>query len=270
MVTGAQARIETGEWPEPRRRLVITDVDTDGLLGLVTAAWESEETNWLLIGIVVFDPEHWGRGLGYEALGLWCDYLLTAMPELARLDLRTWSGNHGMMALARKLGFTEEARFRKARIVRGEYYDGMGYGILREEWDARYWDGFAASLYTWVTVPRFVVWSSTADHTQRTGGHKVRTLQMRRCPPDLHHGLQQVGDDDAIADFKIAIPRFFRQLRLDDRLRIVSVAEEQPRIGTAVNRVALHAFEGAFNRHATISAPSSSSSSARRSSRLRA
>lgn len=51
-----------------------------------------------------------------------------------------------MMALARKLGFTEEARFRKARIVNGEYFDGMGYGILRKEWDARYPDGFAASL----------------------------------------------------------------------------------------------------------------------------
>ncbi len=133
MVTGAQARIETGEWPEPRR-----------------GHRRPAGPRYLVVGErgdqLAADREHWGRGLGYEALGLWCDYLLTAMPELARLDLRTWSGNHGMMALARKLGFTEEARFRKARIVRGEYYDGMGYGILREEWDARYWDGFAASL----------------------------------------------------------------------------------------------------------------------------
>jgi RimJ/RimL family protein N-acetyltransferase len=68
------------------------------------------------------------------------------MPELARLDLRTWSGNHGMMALARKLGFIEEARFRKARIVDGAYHDGLGYGIRREEWATRYPDGFAASL----------------------------------------------------------------------------------------------------------------------------
>lgn len=36
------------------------------------------------------------------------------------LDLRTWSGNHGMMRLAEKLGFLQEACFRKARIVRGE------------------------------------------------------------------------------------------------------------------------------------------------------
>jgi putative hydrolase of HD superfamily len=84
--------------------------------------------------------------LGYEALGLWGDYLSAAMPELARLDLRTWSGNIGMMRLAGKLGCKEEARFRKARIVNGAYFDGMGYGVLREEWDAQYLDGFAASV----------------------------------------------------------------------------------------------------------------------------
>ena len=79
-------------------------------------------------------------------MGLWGDYLFGAMPDLARLDLRTWSGNAGMMRLAAKLGFQEEARFRKARIVQGVHYDGMGYGVLREEWQARYPDGFAASL----------------------------------------------------------------------------------------------------------------------------
>ena len=51
-----------------------------------------------------------------------------------------------MMRLAQKLGYREEARFRNARIVDGHYYDGMGYGILREEWAARYPQGFAATL----------------------------------------------------------------------------------------------------------------------------
>ncbi|MCP4426555.1 MAG: GNAT family N-acetyltransferase, partial [Chloroflexi bacterium] len=82
------------------------------------------------------------RGIGYEALGLWCEYLWTAVPAIVRLDIRTWSGNIGMMRLAEKLGFKEEARFRDARIVNGDYYDGMGYGILREEWQALYPHGF--------------------------------------------------------------------------------------------------------------------------------
>lgn len=32
------------------------------------------------------------------------------------------------------IGFKEEARFRKARIIKGEYFDSIGMGILREEW----------------------------------------------------------------------------------------------------------------------------------------
>ena len=28
----------------------------------------------------------------------------------------------------------KEAEYRKARIVNGEYYDSVSYGILKEEW----------------------------------------------------------------------------------------------------------------------------------------
>jgi len=125
---------------------VIADRRTDTLPGRVTFYWQSKETNWLSVGIGLYDPEAWGKGLGYEALGLWSEYLFEAIPDLVRLDLRTWSGNAGMMHLAEKVGFVEEARFRKARIVNGEYFDGMGYGVLREEWRERYPYGFAQAL----------------------------------------------------------------------------------------------------------------------------
>ena len=143
LVDSARKRVQAADWPTPRRRLAIVDKQTDALLGLVSRYWQSEETKWLSIGIVIYDPANWRGGIGYEALGLWCEYLWVAMPELVRLDMRTWSGNIGMMRLAEKLGFQEEARFRKARIVDGDYYDGMGYGILREEWVVRYPQGFA-------------------------------------------------------------------------------------------------------------------------------
>ena len=127
---------------QPRRRLVIAQKENDQFVGLVSRYWQSKETNWLSIGIGIYDDSLWGQGIGYEALGLWCDYLFQAMPILTRLDLRTWSGNYGMMQLAQKVGFQEEARFRMARIVKGEYFDGMGYGVLREEWEQLYPDGF--------------------------------------------------------------------------------------------------------------------------------
>jgi len=92
--------------------------------------------------LVIFDENYWSKGLGFEAMGLWSQYLFDEIPEIVRLDMRTWSGNIGMMRLAEKLGFTLEARFRDARIVKGKYYDSIGYGILRKEWNTLYPKGF--------------------------------------------------------------------------------------------------------------------------------
>lgn len=139
-------QVLTRNFPEPRGTLVVADKTTSALIGRVNSYWESKETNWLSIGIDLYDAALWGRGLGYEALGIWTDYVFSARPELARLGLATWSGNRGMMRLAEKLGFKEEARFRKARIINGEFFDSMGYGVLREEWTARFPDSFAAQL----------------------------------------------------------------------------------------------------------------------------
>ncbi len=140
------ARIVANDWPPVRTRLVIADRADYRLVGMVSRYWISEETNWAALGIVIYDPANWGQGIGYEALGLWTDYLFQQQPDWVRLDLRTWSGNHGMMRLAEKLGYQAEARFRNARIVDGDYYDGLGYGVLRTEWQDLYPAGFRANL----------------------------------------------------------------------------------------------------------------------------
>lgn len=137
-----QRAITAQDWPPLRQRLVIACAADDTLLGMVSRYWISEETHWTAIGISIYDPGNWSQGLGYEALGLWCQYLFDREPRFVRLDLRTWSGNRGMVRLAEKLGFTREAVFRMARIVDGQYYDGLGYGILRSEWDAQFPGGF--------------------------------------------------------------------------------------------------------------------------------
>jgi putative hydrolase of HD superfamily len=145
MVERFRQAITSQEWPDLRPRVAIADFTDDSLLGTVSRYWISQETNWPAIGISIYDPVNWRKGLGYEALGLWCQYLFDNEPNFVRLDLRTWSGNIGMIRLAEKLGFQQEAVFRMARIVDGEYYDGLGYGILRTEWDARYPEGFSAA-----------------------------------------------------------------------------------------------------------------------------
>ena len=115
------------------------------VIGVVNRYWISEETSWTALGITIYDPSFWGKGYGSEALGIWCQYLFDNEPKFVRLDLRTWSGNIGMMKVAKKLGFKKEAVFRMARIVDGKYYDGLGYGILRSEWEEHYAKGFSMS-----------------------------------------------------------------------------------------------------------------------------
>lgn len=142
LIERKRTEIEEGAAGSPPNSLVIADRRTDAFMGLVTWYWQSEDTNWPGVGIAIFDPERWGRGAGYEALGLWSDFLFRSLSQIVRLDLRTWSGNRGMMRLAEKLGYRQEARFRQARIVAGEFYDGLGYGVLRDEWEQRYPKGF--------------------------------------------------------------------------------------------------------------------------------
>jgi len=115
--------------------LVIADKETNTLIGEVSWYWKSKETHWLEIGIVIFNENYWGYGIGYKALELWITKLFKDKKEILRIGLSTWSGNERMIRLAEKLGFLREATYRNARIVNGEYFDSVSYGILRDEWN---------------------------------------------------------------------------------------------------------------------------------------
>ncbi|BDS11630.1 GNAT family N-acetyltransferase [Aureispira anguillae] len=106
----------------------------DAVIGEVSWYWKSQETFWLEIGIIIFDEQYWGQGIGFSALRLWIAEIFAEKENIVRLGLTTWSGNIGMMKLAEKLGMKKEAEYRKARIVAGKYYDSVSYGILKSEW----------------------------------------------------------------------------------------------------------------------------------------
>lgn len=115
-------------------RMIIVDSHSDALIGEVTWYWKSKETLWMEVGIVIFNDDYWGKAIGFTALQNWIDYIFESNPQLVRIGLTTWSGNERMMKLAEKLGMKMEARYRKARIVEGSYYDSISYGVLKTEW----------------------------------------------------------------------------------------------------------------------------------------
>lgn len=133
-IKAMSAEFEKGNEDPLPNKMMITNEDKE-LLGEVNWYWKSEETNWLEIGVVIFDERNWGKGIGYQALKLWIEVMFKSKKEIVRIGLTTWSGNQGMIRLSEKLGMIKEAHYRKARIVKGKYYDSISYGILREEWE---------------------------------------------------------------------------------------------------------------------------------------
>lgn len=121
-----------------RKKMIVNSV-TDELIGEVSWYWKSEETNWLEIGIVIFNEKYWGCGIGFDAMIKWINYVFNQKKDIVRIGLTTWSGNERMMKLSEKLGFKCEAKYRNARIVDGKYYDSVSYGLLREEWEEFNW-----------------------------------------------------------------------------------------------------------------------------------
>lgn len=95
---------------------------------------DGELKRWLEIGICIYQPEYWHKGIATVALSLWVDYLFEHVTDLPHIGFTTWSGNQGMMRVGEKVGMTLEARIRKVRYWDNQYWDAIKYGILREEW----------------------------------------------------------------------------------------------------------------------------------------
>lgn len=133
-IADMEVQLLKGEKNVLKNKKIIANKNTDEIIGLVNWYWKSQETLWMEIGIVIFNENYWGQGVGYAALKMWIDEIFNQNPKLIRLGLSTWSGNERMMKLADKLGLKKEAVYRKARIVDNQYYDSVSYGILKEEW----------------------------------------------------------------------------------------------------------------------------------------
>ncbi|UNX54904.1 GNAT family N-acetyltransferase [Georgenia sp. TF02-10] len=130
------ARTDPARRGDPRETLPI--VLDARVVGSVSWYWEDQATDWRRMGVVVYDETLWGRGIATEALALWTSYLFAAT-DAQRLDFATYSGNPGMLAVGRRLGFTEEARLRRARRWAGGVHDAVVMGVLREEWEGSAW-----------------------------------------------------------------------------------------------------------------------------------
>ena len=133
-ITKFRESLIAGESNILKNKKIIADSKTDKIIGEVNWYWKSRATNWLEIGLVIFNKDYWGQGIGQQALTLWINELFFQNENLVRIGLTTWSGNIRMMKLAQKIGLKEEACYKKARFFNGQYFDSISYGILKEDW----------------------------------------------------------------------------------------------------------------------------------------
>jgi RimJ/RimL family protein N-acetyltransferase len=77
------------------------------------------------VGIVIVYKEFRSRGLGFEAMNLYLDFIKKSFH--GNLIIQTWSGNNKMMNLAVKLGFELIQTLKDHRLVNGKKYDGLTY-----------------------------------------------------------------------------------------------------------------------------------------------
>jgi len=119
---------QPGEW---RNFAVVVAGQLIGEVGFVLNSGVHREAE---VGYF-FDPVAQGRGFATSAVAAmvdWCFGELGAHRVVGRLDAR----NHRSAALLRRLGFTEEGRFRENEFVKGEWTDELVYAVLEREWEA--------------------------------------------------------------------------------------------------------------------------------------
>jgi RimJ/RimL family protein N-acetyltransferase len=87
--------------------------------------------------ILIGDKSVWGKGVGKEAGRLICDHGFRAM-NLHRIACGTFENNFAMQRLAVYLGMVKEGVRRKAVFKNGSYLDIIEYGVLRGEYEARW------------------------------------------------------------------------------------------------------------------------------------
>jgi RimJ/RimL family protein N-acetyltransferase len=78
-----------------------------------------------------------GLGVGTAAVRWLCGHAFARWPRLERIFAETRADNTAMQRLLVRCGFAKEMHARRAwHSEAGERFDALGYGLLREDWQA--------------------------------------------------------------------------------------------------------------------------------------
>lgn len=118
---------------EETGRLMVEVEGERGAAGTVTWMWGlySGVGRYAEIGIALL-PEFRGRGIGWRAQAMLCDYLFTHTP-VHRIQAATHAENTAEQKSLEKAGFRLEGVIRAAEFRAGRWRDGHLYSRLRDD-----------------------------------------------------------------------------------------------------------------------------------------
>jgi ribosomal-protein-alanine N-acetyltransferase len=112
------------------RVIVLADNETAGMMMWTSGRFGRYGSFWE-IGIVLL-PEWRGRGVGWRAQAMVCDYLFEHTP-VQRIQAGTQSDNIAEQKALVKAGFQLEGIVRASEFRAGQWRDGMLYSRLRTD-----------------------------------------------------------------------------------------------------------------------------------------
>ena len=113
--------------------LVIADIGTLGYLGQISLQGVDRFSMQAELAVIV-SPEHWGKGIATEAIGLMLRYAFHTL-NLNRVWLKVFAEHEAAISLYRKCGFVQEGVLRQDAFLEGSYRDTVVMSILRDEFN---------------------------------------------------------------------------------------------------------------------------------------
>jgi RimJ/RimL family protein N-acetyltransferase len=110
----------------------------DKLIGIIEINRIMRQARHCMFWYAIGDADYRGRGYGSDALRVLLKFAFLEM-NLNRVGLEVMSYNTAALTAYERIGFVREGVQREVVYRDGAYYDIIGMGMLRREWEARYW-----------------------------------------------------------------------------------------------------------------------------------
>lgn len=113
-------------------QLVIENKEDSAIIGDIGIHFVDHENQQVELGITLA-KQYQGKGFASEAMSAVIDFLFTELNK-HRITTSIDPQNTSSIRLVQRLGFRQEAHFRKSILLNGVWVDDLVFALLKDEW----------------------------------------------------------------------------------------------------------------------------------------